>query len=77
MSSKRSSVTPNTLKGIKQNYVASLLEMEQKGLVDILNLLGLVHKVFLPYRGPFFLMNELPAKGSSLGQCLWPSRKLF
>jgi hypothetical protein len=62
-------VTLNTHKGIKQNYVASLLEMEQKGLVDALNLLGLVHKLFLPYCGPFFLVNELPAKGSSLGHC--------
>jgi len=67
VSIKRNAVTPNTVKGIKLNYVASLLEMEQKGLVDTLNFLGLVHKLFLPYCGPFFVVNELPAKCSSLG----------
>jgi len=45
MSSKRSAVKP-CVKGTKWSHVASLLEMEQKGLGDTKNSLGLVHKLF-------------------------------
>ena len=53
MSSMKSAVTLIALKGTKQRHVAILLEMEKKGLDNTRNLLGLVHKLFLPYCAPF------------------------
>ena len=50
-------MTPRVVKGTKQNHVATILEMEQEGLGDTRNLLGLAHKLFLPYCAPFFQVN--------------------
>ena len=49
MSIKRGATTPCALKGTKQSHVTSLLEIEQEGLGDTRNFLGLVHELFLPY----------------------------
>jgi len=52
-SSKRGAVTPRVQKCATQNYVASLLKMEQEGLDDTANFLGLLHKLFLSYSALF------------------------
>jgi len=53
-------VTPCVQYGTTQNLVASLLEMEQKGLDDTKNLLGLLHKLFLSYGALFFFCQKKP-----------------
>jgi hypothetical protein len=55
-------VTLLALKGSKQRHVAILLDMEQKGLDNTRNLLGLVDKLILPYCVRFCQQNELPAQ---------------
>jgi hypothetical protein len=50
---KKGAVNLLSLKGTKQRHVANPLEMEQESFDDTINLLWLVHKLFLPYYAPF------------------------